>query len=107
MRHRHLCGCLILAGLALIGCPPTPAPLPPSPDASDAAPGACSWDVACASLAAASCPLGAQPDCATTMARDIGSGKVANATTGRPMTCADIAAVKTKLDAQNLGFACK
>ena len=117
MRDRHhrrgLNLGLVVAAVLLAGCPNPPQP-PPSPDASDASPapptptpGACAWDAACAALKGASCPLGAAADCSTSLARDIGSGKVANVATGKPLTCHDIAAVRTKADAVRLGFACQ
>lgn len=103
--------------------PPPPAPVPP--DATDAAPVPTAdaspaplsdapapaahcpdWTAACQALSAASCQLGTYTDCAVFMARDFGSGKVENKATGKPMTCADIAAVHTKADAQRLGFSC-
>lgn len=103
---------------ALTGCPPQP--VVPPPDASDAlapppvpvgdsspqpAPsGDCA--AACAALSAAGCSLGAQPDCPTFLTRDLGSGKVANPATSKPLGCADVSAVHTKTDAQKLGFAC-
>ena len=110
--------CLLIAvASSLVGCPSQPPPAPMPPDATDAyapivdayappseASTACA--AACAALAAASCPLGGTSDCPTFMARDIGSGKVANAATGKALTCIDIAQVKTKADAQKLGFVC-
>ena len=108
---------LLLGALVLVGCPQPP--VVPPPDASDAVapppapvgdatPGAkCpDWTAACQTLSAANCQIGTYADCPTFMARDFGSGKVPNAATGKPMACADIVAVKTKADAQRLGFSC-
>jgi hypothetical protein len=51
--------------------------------------------------------MGSSVGCSAVLARDFGSGKVSNAATGMPMTCADVVAVKTKADAQRIGFVCK
>jgi hypothetical protein len=109
MRTRAFCGGLIAVASLLCACPPPAPPQPPGPDASDAAPGPPPQDcsAACAALAAAGCSLGAAADCPAFMARDIGSGKVPEPATHRPLTCAAIAFVKTKADAQRLGFACQ
>lgn len=135
MRARHLFGSLTLFALALLSLGATcntPPPAPPGPDASDAvappgppvvdaaptppqdaspAPVADSGPqtpcgLACAALAGAGCPLGGASDCATFMTRDLGSGKVENKATHRPLTCPDVAAVRVKSDAQKLGFVC-
>jgi hypothetical protein len=112
MRRRHL-GSLVV--LALAACTPTPTPVVPTPDASDASAlgdtivptidASADCVAACAALAPV-CKLGSANDCASFMDRDIGSGKVANAATGKPLTCADVALVKSKTDAQKLGFVC-
>jgi hypothetical protein len=105
-------------------CNPPP-PIPPAPDATDAAPTPTAdaapapatdaptpgakcpdWTAACQALAAANCQIGTYPDCPVFMGRDFGSGKVENKATGKPLTCADIAAVHTKAEAQRLGFVC-
>jgi hypothetical protein len=92
---------------------PSPAPTipppipPPSPDAAPAPPPDASCASACASLTAAGCSLSGQGDCSTFLTRDLGSGKVPNPATGRPLTCADVAAVRTQADAQRLGFSCR
>lgn len=100
---RRYGGVGLLAGAILLSaCPPSP--VTPPPDA-DAAPSA-SCATACAALAAAGCSLGKQSDCPAFLTRDLGSGKVPNAATGRPLTCGDVASVKTVPDAQLLGFAC-
>lgn len=110
---RHLA---LLSAIVLAGCPQPPvvpppdasdavAPLPPLTDATPAA--HCpDWTAACQALSAAGCQLGTYADCPAFMARDFGSGKVANKATGAPIKCDDIAAVHTKADAQRLGFAC-
>jgi hypothetical protein len=99
MRHRHLFGLLI----ALAGCP-QPSPAPPTPEASDGSESDCV--MACAALSAAGCSVGAQSDCPAFLTRDLGIGKVPNPTTQKPMTCADVAGVRTKANAQALGFVC-
>jgi hypothetical protein len=87
--------------------PDEAAPAPPPP--ADAAPGAkCpDWTAACQALAAATCRLGTYTDCPAFMARDYGSGKVENKATHKATTCEDIAAVRTKADAQRIGFVCQ
>lgn len=103
MRHRHLIGLLTLL-TALVGCP-QPLPTPPPPEASDGSQGDCAS--ACAALRAAGCSVGAEADCSAFLIRDFGSGKVPNPETQKPITCADVAAVKTKADAVRLGFVCQ
>jgi hypothetical protein len=61
---------------------------------------------ACEALKAAGCPVGAMLDCGSLMMRDTTSGKWTNVASGKPLACADVAAVKTKADAQKLGFVC-
>ena len=119
---------LILTALMITGCPPAVTPMPdasdtgapPAPSVTDASPvpmtdavptpppgpvtAACT--LACAALKAAGCGLGDAGDCSAFMTRDIGSGKVANLATGKPLTCLDVTTVKTKSDAQKLGFVC-
>lgn len=111
--------------LTLVACHPVPQPAPIPPDATDAAPTPVAdaapapvgdapapgakcpdWTAACQALSAAGCQLGTYTDCPAFMLRDFGSGHVENKATGAPMTCAAIAAVHTKADAQRLGFAC-
>jgi hypothetical protein len=113
MTMRFLGGLIMMT--MLTGCPQ---PVTPLPDASDAAPmGVDSTPLpiapvtqdcilACTALGAAGCALGDAGDCGTFMMRDIGSGKVPNAATGAPLTCATISGVKTRIDAQKLGFVC-
>jgi hypothetical protein len=102
-----------LSCLLASACPPVPPPNPPPqpPDASDAAPApppafdsgsAC--DAACSVLVGLHCWKGA--DCAATLARDLGSGKIPDPTTHKPMTCAQLAQLTTVVDAQRLGFVC-
>lgn len=103
-----------LFALALAGCPSTPAVTPP-PDASDAvappppAPAAGDCTAACSALTAAGCALGSGSICPGFLQTMSTAGKTPNPANGnRPLTCADItpATVKTKADAQKLGFAC-
>jgi hypothetical protein len=90
--------------LALTACPPTPA-VPP-PDASDAAPQA-TCAAACSALAApaVACPIGAAASCPAFLTQLSSSGQYAPYDAG-PVTCAEIAAVKTSADARRLGFTC-
>ena len=100
-------------------CKPSPRPVVLVPDASDAAAAgdATPVSVACVSgckaLVQASCPMGTPPDyadCAAFLARMVGAGDasaIANAATGAPLTCADVAKVVTHADALALGFACQ
>ncbi len=107
----------LLAVLLLAGCPtPTPVP-PPNPDASDAAPALGDapspgplddCQLACAALAAPAvhCGLGdAGADCAGFL-RVLNAGKEPNPLTHKPLTCADVKAVRTRADAVALGFIC-
>ena len=99
--------------LALTACPP--APVAPPPDASDAQtpppptpPAAGDCAAACATLAAAGCSI-AGAGCANFLQVMSTAGKTPNPANGnRPLMCSDItpATVKTKADAQKLGFAC-
>ena len=112
------------AGIALgEGCPSVP-PVAPPPDASDAlappgptedgapptppgpAPNAACLQ-ACATLVKVGCAFGdSGPACGAFFTRDLAIGKIANAATGKPLTCADIAAATTKAQIVALGFAC-
>lgn len=106
----------VVLTLALMGCPSVP-PVVPPPDASDAvappgptpgadgAPSACAE--ACVLLTEFGCAIGdATASCETFFARDLAVGKIANAVTGKPLTCTDIAAATTKAQIVALGFAC-
>jgi hypothetical protein len=108
----------LIAAVALVltsqmGCPQPVTPLPdgsdaapmPAPAAADSSTGA-TCALACNALGAAGCALGDAGDCVTFMLRDIGSGKVPNVATGTPLTCLAVSAVRTKTDAQKLGFVC-
>jgi hypothetical protein len=115
----------VLAVLCLFACacPPQPTPVVPVPDASDASAlgesAAPSCDAgatctsACAALSAATCPLGGAQGCGcfmqslSTAGQTGGIGGLANKATGRPLTCDDVAKVKTKADAIALGFVCQ
>lgn len=105
--------------VVIVGCPSLQV-VTPSPDASDgaaivvvsgddsAAEGAALSPCAraCAALSTAKCSLGADNDCAAFLQRDLGTGRVANLATGKPLGCVDVEKVKTKVDAQRLGFSC-
>ena len=96
----------LVGGALLTACPSGQPPIPPPiVDASDAAatPGC---QAACSALSAAGCALGAQPGCGLFLDHMQADGKEANAATRKPLTCADVAGVKTKADAVRLGFAC-
>lgn len=106
---------LAAAVLALAACP-QPTPVPPAPPADAALPlgdapspppaplDAC--QLGCAALVAASCPIGdGGADCAGFL-RTLDNGKEPNKSTGHPITCAQVAAVKSKTDAQAIGFVC-
>jgi hypothetical protein len=107
--------CTILLTSCLLGCPKNPPNPPPTPDASDASafgdsppnPVLDACQLGCAALVGAGCPLGdGGDDCANYM-RDLNTnGKEPNPQTRKPLTCADVAAVKTKDDARRLGFVC-
>ena len=102
---------LAVLALLLVGCP-TPSPVPPTPpDASDASALGDSTPLddcqrGCAALAAVACTLGdSGADCAGFL-RVLNGGKEPNPVTRRPLTCADVATVRTKADAVRLGFVC-
>jgi hypothetical protein len=116
----------LLIGLFTVGFPACPPPMPPAPltevDAgpiadtappptpmTEASPGPASSDcaLACAALVTATCPLGSQLDCTSVLTRDLGSGKYSNAATGKPLTCIDVKAVRTKAAAVQMGFTCQ
>jgi hypothetical protein len=100
----------LVATLIFCACHPTPTPLSP-PDASDASalgdsPPQDDCQRGCAALAAAGCTLSPDAaDCAAFL-RVIDNGKEPNPATMKPLTCADVAAVAGKADAQRLGFVC-
>jgi hypothetical protein len=91
-----------------VACTPVPAPVTPPPDASDAAPapaplaGACA--AACAAMQAAGCAV--LPTCTATLTRDVDGEHRIRKPSGTPLTCADLAAVKTAADVQALGQPC-
>lgn len=98
--------------MAVVACTPSPVPLTPTPDASDAAPSTADASTtcaaACAALAAVSCPLGASPSCPAFLQGQSDAGSLPNpAAGGKPLTCAAVAQVRTLVDAQRMGFACK
>jgi hypothetical protein len=100
---------------ALAGCPQNP-PVPPNPDASDAAvvgdapPNLDDCQRGCAALAApaVACPIGGDAsDCAGYLRTLNDLGKEPNPANGnRPLKCSDVAKVRSKSDARSLGFAC-
>lgn len=111
MMHGHWYLAAIAFSLASTAtdCHPTPPPAP-LPDASDAAVlGDAPQDDCqrgCAALAAVGCTL--TPDAADCAAflRVINNGKEPNPVTHKPLMCSDVAAVRSKADAQKLGFVC-
>ena len=98
----------LLVIVAFAAC--TPASVTPSPGADGSptpAPASDPCSQACAALATASCPMGSAATCALFMQTLSTSGKVVNPTDQKPLTCADVALVKTKADAIKLGFLCQ
>ena len=115
-------GMMMFALVTLTACPPAPAPVTPVPDASDASAFGDTTSTppspsdpcaaACASLAAAGCAIGSgDASACASFLRTLsnppqGSGLPNPANGNKPLTCADVVPVKTKADAQKLGFAC-
>lgn len=104
----------LLAIAALVtACPPSPGPLPPpSPDASDASavgdvvPPLDDCQKGCAALVKIHCALGdGGTDCVDSLRVDDESRKE-RTPSGQPLTCAAVAAITSKADAQRLGFVC-
>jgi hypothetical protein len=119
-----------LISFGVLGCPPVPvtpppdasdavAPPPPAevdagplgdaptpPAGVDAGPIAADCVSACVALLKAGCSLGDAGDCAVFLTRDLGSGKVPNPSTGKPLTCSTVAGIKTRADVQKIGFVC-
>jgi hypothetical protein len=89
-----------LASLALAACPS------PSPSGDGGSPPATTCSAACESLAAAGCLVGKDPSCPSFLSTVEVSKQQANPATSRPVTCADVVAIKTRADAQRLGFVC-
>ena len=79
----------------------------PAPNPVDAGPVSSSCASACATLAAVSCPIGQRLDCAAVLTRILGTGKIPNKATGRPLTCDDVKLVRTQLEAESEGFTCQ
>jgi hypothetical protein len=104
----------LLTAILVLGCPSVPAPVtPPSPpDASDAsaeaspAPPPSTCVQACAALRSAGCPLGVRADCPSFLVTMTATGEVANASTQKPLSCSDVAAVTTAAQAKAIGFGC-
>jgi hypothetical protein len=103
---------LLMACVLVVCCTPT-APITPSadaaPDASlaraEAGEAGLPCAEACAALAAVSCPLGASAGCQAFLKSEVGS--MSNPAVGnRPLTCTEIAQVRSLADARRLGFAC-
>lgn len=99
----------LLVMVLLSGCTPTPQPVPPpTPDASDAAPpspGDCA--AACQALTNAGCTEGQAVTCISRMLT-IERGRL-DPNPKRfnlPLTCADVAAVKTAADVHDVGQKC-
>jgi len=106
------------AGVACAACQATPFPPPvtldagavgdaPPPLAGDGGPILDDCQLGCAALMAVSCPLGdGGTDCAGYLRTLNETGKEAVPGTREPLRCSTIKAIKTKQDAQKLGFAC-
>jgi len=88
---------------ALAGCDPSTSPdagtTPPPPTSTCSA--------ACGALAGAGCSIGSSAGCPAFLSTVEASHQQANPVTSRPVTCADVLAVKTKADAVKLGFVCQ
>jgi hypothetical protein len=99
---------LLFTLLAMVRCtpsnnapdasPPAPVPIPPPPAPIDPT---CTG--ACTALALAGCNEGRSPSCAAALSNV--QGHLAEPS-GRPLTCADLSAVKTAADVRALGQAC-
>lgn len=72
----------------------------------DAGPSTLACRQACAALTAVGCQHGEPMLCAATFTLILSVGKISNPTTQKPLTCDDIAAVRSKAGARALGFAC-
>jgi hypothetical protein len=119
-----LVGLVTLCFLGLAACPPSPGPVPPTPDAtdavapptpapvgdsaptppppvSDAAPPANACTAACANAKALGCPEGAYADCSNTCSTVLADPHQPHA------NLAAIAAAKTKADVHAAGWTCK
>jgi hypothetical protein len=72
-------------------------------DAETPVPAAC--QAACAALVTVGCPIGSAMGCAAFLNRDLASG-VVGGNGAAPVTCATVAAVRTLVQAQALGFTC-
>ena len=99
----------MILGAVGLQCP-GPAPVVPTPDASDASTIGDALDpcvAACQALAIAGCPMGVTASCPTFMSSLAASQKVPNAATQKPITCQDVALVRTRTDALKLGFTCQ
>lgn len=104
---------ILIALVSIAQCNPTPTPTPAPPaDASSAlppSPPGAACQLACSALKTAGCPMGDDLTCPVVMQTINDQGKQANPSNGnRPLTCGDITptTVKSKADAQRLGFAC-
>jgi hypothetical protein len=73
----------------------------------DAGPSTLTCRQACSALAAVGCPHGDTLLCAAVFTRILMPGKINIPRTSQPMTCVDIAAVRSIKDATRLGFDCK
>lgn len=60
----------------------------------------------CKSLAAANCFLGTEKNCIGVLRQAASSHQSINKATGKPITCQEIAAIKTTADARRIGFSC-
>jgi hypothetical protein len=105
----------------LLGCP-TPAPVPPTPDASDASsppavdaatpplgdsspvPGS-SCGIACSNLSDLGCTEGKQTGCQITM-QHAQDDRLIKSEAGPPLTCSCLAAAKDKVSARACGVHC-
>lgn len=100
---------VLVAGVVLQACPsPAPAPAPSPTDAPPPPPSppSSSCASACAALAQAGCTEGRDEGCATSLAAIERRQLVTEKDSGRPLTCADLAAARTPADVLALGAGC-
>lgn len=105
----------IFAALALTACPPSQPPAPVPPDATDGAPmpvqdaaappgPTTPCEAACAALARLCGPQ--LDDCVQVMSQIDGQRILRETVSGKPLTCADVAAATSKTAMRALGVVC-
>jgi len=73
---------------------------PGPPDITFCAPG-------CTALKAAGCFLGAESSCVRILEQAAASHNSTSKATGKPLTCKEVAAIKTTANARRIGFSCQ